>query len=252
MPVSTSPTSGVEHLISTDVRVLWQLLRGQPGHGSHAERLQAFYAPQASRYDVFRERLLNGRRELIDRLVVPHGGRMVELGGGTGRNLLFFGDRLSALDEVCVVDLCPALLDEARGKSAGMSNVRLVEADAVTWRPHGPVDLVYFSYSLTMIPDWQGAIDNALSMLKPGGQLGVVDFYVSRPDQGPGGVHHGAATRWFWPKWFGHDGVRLNPAHLAHLRQVMPDHQLYEHRGRVPYLFGLTVPYYIFIGRKPA
>jgi S-adenosylmethionine-diacylgycerolhomoserine-N-methlytransferase len=249
-------------VIVTDARVLWQLLRGQSGQGSHAERLQAFYAPQAGRYDVFRERLLNGRQELIDRLGVPDGGRMVELGGGTGRNLLFFGDRLSALQDVCVVDLCPALLDEARKKAVGMSNearkkavgmsnVRLVEADAVTWQPDAPVDLVYFSYSLTMIPDWRGAIDNALSMLKPGGQLGVVDFYVSRPDQGPGKVHHGAVTRWFWPKWFGHDGVRLNPAHLAHLRQVMPDHRLYEHRGRVPYLFGLTVPYYVFIGRKP-
>ena len=239
-------------MIGTDARVLWQLLRGQSGQGSHAERLQAFYAPQAARYDVFRERLLSGRQELIDRLEVPNGGRMVELGGGTGRNLLFFGDRLAALQEVCVVDLCPALLDEARKTAAGMANVRLVEADAVSWQPDAPVDLVYFSYSLTMIPDWRGAIDNALSMLRPGGQLGVVDFYVSNPDRGPGTVRHGAATRWFWPKWFGHDGVRLNPAHLAYLKQAMPDHDLHEQRGRVPYLFGLTVPYYVFLGRKPA
>lgn len=238
-------------MIGTDARVVWQLLRGQSGQGSHAERLQAFYAPQAVRYDVFRERLLHGRQALVDRLDVQNGGRMVEMGGGTGRNLLFFGDRLSALDDVCVVDLCPALLDEARKKAAGMSNVRLVEADAVTWKPETPVDLVYFSYSLTMIPDWQGAIDNALMMLRPGGQLGVVDFYVSYPGSGPGRVRHGPATRWFWPKWFGHDGVRLNPAHLAYLKRAMPDHEAFEYRGRVPYLFGLTVPYYVFIGRKP-
>ena len=46
--------------------------------------------------------------------------------------------------------------------------------------PEAPVDVVTFSYSLTMIPDWFAAIENALRMLRPGGQIGVVDFYVSR------------------------------------------------------------------------
>ena len=40
----------------TDARVLLQLLRGQPRRGSQAERLQAFYGPQARGYDAFRER----------------------------------------------------------------------------------------------------------------------------------------------------------------------------------------------------
>ncbi len=238
-------------MIRSDVRILLQLLKGQPRRGSHAERLQAFYGPQAGQYDAFRERLLHGRAELIERLDPQAGARVVELGGGTGRNLSFFGERLAQLERLEVVDLCPALLEEARKRIEGLDNVRLIEADAVSYRPDRLVDIVYFSYALTMIPDWRGAIENALAMLRPGGTLGVVDFYVSRARPAPGLARHGTLTRSFWPRWFAHDGVHLDPAHLALLCARLPDHSLSERRAPVPYLPGLSVPYYVFVGHKP-
>ena len=101
-------------MISTqDRQVLLHLLRGQPRAGSHAERLENFYAPQASYYDHFRERLLHGRRELIAALQPAPGQWLVELGGGTGRNLDFFGARLGTLARFDLVDLCPSLLAQA-------------------------------------------------------------------------------------------------------------------------------------------
>ena len=235
---------------SAELRVLWALLRGQPGRGSHAERLEAFYGPQAARYDAFRERLLHGRAELIARLEVPRGGHLVELGAGTGRNLLFFGERLAGFGRVDAVDLCPSLIAEARRRSAGMVNVQVIEADACRWRPEAPVDCVYLAYALTMIPDWAAAIDNAIAMLKPGGLLGVVDFYVSAPAPAPGLVRHSAWARAFWPRWFRHDGVHLDARRLQRLRERLPDHELSERRAAVPYLPGLRVPYYRFVGRK--
>jgi S-adenosylmethionine-diacylgycerolhomoserine-N-methlytransferase len=235
-----------------DVQVLARLVRGQPRGGSHAERLQAFYASQAQHYDAFREGLLHGRAELIERLDPPRGARVVELGGGTGRNLDLFGPRLRDLTSFELVDLCPALLAQARKRARDLPNVRIIEADAVTYRPAELADLVYFSYSLTMIPDWRGALVNALSMLRPGGTLGVADFYVSERDPAPGLARHGPLTRWFWPRWFGHDGVHPNPDHLPALRRRLPQHRLLEGRGRVPYLPGVRVPYYVFVGRVPA
>jgi S-adenosylmethionine-diacylgycerolhomoserine-N-methlytransferase len=235
---------------AADARVILRLLRGQPRQGSHAERLQGFYAPQAELYDAFREGLLHGRAELIALLDPRPGERVVELGAGTGRNLGFLAERLDGLAAVELVDLCPALLEQARRRTAAMAKVRVFEADAVSYRPEAPADLVYFSYSLTMMPDWQGALRNALGMLGPGGRLGVVDFYVSEADPPPGLRRHGALTRWFWPRWFGHDGVHPNPAHLATLRRLLPDHELHEGVGPVPYLPGLRVPYYLFVGRR--
>jgi S-adenosylmethionine-diacylgycerolhomoserine-N-methlytransferase len=234
-----------------DVQVLARLVRGQPKTGSHAERLQAFYAPQAAHYDAFRERLLHGRAELIDLLDLAPGARAVELGGGTGRNLDLLGPRLRCLSSFELVDLCPALLAQARNRARDLPNVRVIEADATTYRPAAPADLVFFSYSLTMIPDWRGALNNALSMLRPGGTLGMVDFYVSQADPAPGLARHRALTRWFWPRWFGHDGVHPNPDHVPSLRRLLPDHRLIEARGAVPYLHGVRVPYYVFVGRVP-
>jgi S-adenosylmethionine-diacylgycerolhomoserine-N-methlytransferase len=238
--------------VIADARVLIRLLRGQSRSGTHAERLQAFYGPQADRYDRFREHLLHGRRTLIERLAPGPAATVVELGGGTGRNLLFFGRDLERLQSVTLVDLCPAMLDEARRRAAHRDNVAVVEADATTWQPPEAVDCVYFSYSLTMIPAWRSAIDNALAMLKPGGRLGVVDFYVSAPCPGPGMVHHRGLTRWFWRRWFGHQGVRLDPEHLAFLQQEVPAHCLTEHFGSVPCLPLLRVPYFVFTGTKAA
>lgn len=233
-----------------DAGILLHLLRGLPRRGSHAQRLQAFYGPQAGRYDAFRERLLHGRRELVERLPLAAGASVVELGAGTGRNLAFFGGRLATFRRVYAVDLCPALLEVARRRAAAHANVHVVEADAAAFRPDAPVDGVYFSYSLTMIPDWERALDNALAMLRPGGVLGCVDFYVSEADPAPGRVRHGHLARRFWPAWFRHDGVRLNPGHLpALLARTRPEF-LREARAPVPYLPGPRVPYYVYVGRK--
>jgi S-adenosylmethionine-diacylgycerolhomoserine-N-methlytransferase len=235
-----------------DSRVLWQMMRGQPRTGTAAERLQAFYEPQAQRYDAFRERLLRGRSELVERLPAPTGGVIVELGGGTGSNIDRFGPRLASLKRYVLVDLCRALLDQAALRARSHPNVQLVEADVASYRYDEPVDCVFLSYALTMIDDWRAALSNALAMLKPGGTLGVVDFYISAAKPAPGFVRHPAWERWFWPRWFGHDGVRLSPDQLEALTSVLPDHLRLEQKASVPYLPGMTVPYYIFIGRKPA
>jgi S-adenosylmethionine-diacylgycerolhomoserine-N-methlytransferase len=233
-----------------DSRVLWRMLRGLPRGGSAAQRLQAFYEPQAGRYDAFRRRLLHGREELIGRLPAGAGDVVVELGCGTGENLERFGGRLAGLQRLLLVDLCPALLEQARGRAARLANVEVIEADITRYRPPQPADCVYLSYALTMVDDWDAVIANAVAMLRPGGTLGVVDFYVSCAQPAPGGVRHPAWERWLWRRWFAHDGVRLDPAHLARLAAALPDCRILERRGRVPYLPGLSAPYYLFIGRK--
>jgi S-adenosylmethionine-diacylgycerolhomoserine-N-methlytransferase len=226
-----------------DTAVLWRMLRGMPGRGTEQEKLDRFYRPQAAGYDAFRERLLHGRREMIELLAVPAGASVVELGAGTGRNLAFFGERLRTLARIDLVDLCPALLEQARRRCGRWPNVRVVEADATTWQPEEPVDAVYLSYALTMIPQWQHAADNAVAMLKPGGRLGIVDFTVSP-------ARHGALAGWLWQRWFAHDGVRLDAAHLPYLSGITTEIARREALAPMPYLPGLRAPYYLYVGRK--
>ena len=49
-------------------------------------------------------------------------------------------------------------------------------APMTTWQSIEAYDIATCSYSLSMIPDWYAAIDNALANLKPGGQLGGLIF----------------------------------------------------------------------------
>ena len=229
--------------LAADARVLGSLLRGMGRAGmSHGESLQRFYAPQAAHYDGFRERLLKGRAELISQLACAPGARIVELGAGTGRNLEFFGERLRDAACVDLVDLCPALLDIARARHAARANVRVTLADATSFQPGRPADCVYFSYSLSMIPDWRAALDNAIAMLAPGGILGVVDFHVPN--------RLSPLARAFWPWWFRHDGVRLSREHLPYLLDRLTPIALREASARVPYLPGLAAPYYVLVARK--
>ena len=56
----------------------------------------------------------------------------------------------------------------------------------------GTVDVVTFSYALTMIPDWRAAIRNAFRMLKPGGHIAVCDFTVTKEQW------MGMSALWTW------------------------------------------------------
>jgi S-adenosylmethionine-diacylgycerolhomoserine-N-methlytransferase len=231
--------------LSADARILWRLLRGQPRTGSHAERLEGFYAPQADRYDIFRARLLHGRGDMIRALEIPSGARVVELGCGTGSNLVELARTrpLETLASVELVDLCPPLLEVARRRTAGLANVSVIGADATQWRPAQPVDRVFLSYSLTMMPDWRAVLDNAHAMLVPGGRLGIVDFHL--PGTGNRFVNA------LWQHWFAHDGVHLSKQHLPALQSLFTASQLEQWHAAVPYLPGLRAPYYWFVGSKP-
>jgi S-adenosylmethionine-diacylgycerolhomoserine-N-methlytransferase len=238
----------------SDLRVLFHLVLKPIRGKDHAARMESFYSGQAEAYDSFRQRLLQGRRELWEAVGVPDGGLWVDLGGGTGSNLEHFGPQIEKLRKVYVVDLSPSLLEVARRRFGenGWANAEAVEADATTFRPaDGPADVVTFSYSLTMIPDWFAAVDNALAMLRPGGLIGVVDFYVSRKHPAEGMRRHRWPTRSFWPVWFATDNVFPSPDHVPYLHRRFEPVHFGEHRAKVPYLPLVRVPYYIFVGRKP-
>jgi S-adenosylmethionine-diacylgycerolhomoserine-N-methlytransferase len=245
------------HSVWSDLRTVWQLATTRIRGASHAERLESFYRSQAKRYDSFRSRLLHGRDDLIRAIEVPAGGHWVDLGAGTGENAERLGERLPSLRRLDVVDLCPSLLEVARRRIEAecWCNVHVHAADATTFQPEdvsgAGVDVVTCSYSLTMIPDWFAAIENARRMLKPGGTIGVVDFYVSRKYVNGTTKRHGWSTRTFWPAWFASDNVFLSPDHLPYLTSRFETVQLFESRGRIPFLPLVSAPYYCFVGRKP-
>jgi S-adenosylmethionine-diacylgycerolhomoserine-N-methlytransferase len=241
--------------ILQDLKILYHLALRPVRGKDHAERMENFYSGQADAYDDFRKRLLHGREQLFRQIELPSGGVWVDLGGGTGANLEFIHDLVPKLRKAYVVDLATSLLSVASQRFAkhGWSHVSAVEADATTWQPpEGSADVVTFSYSLTMIPDWFAAIENALRMLKPGGVIGVVDFYVARKHASADQRRHSWFTRSFWPVWFASDNVFPSADHLPFLRSHFEPVWCQESYSKVPYIPLIRTPYYQFIGRKRA
>jgi S-adenosylmethionine-diacylgycerolhomoserine-N-methlytransferase len=236
-----------------DLRAVWPLLTSAATGATHAERMEAFYHAQAGVYDAFRPRLLHGRPELMAALDLPEGGSLLDLGCGTGGHLEYLGERLRRCRRVTLVDLSSSMLRIAwqRMHAHGWNNVTLVQADATTFTPEdAPVDVVLFSYSLTMIPDWFLAIDQARQLLKPGGVIGVTDFSVSRKFPAAGLRRHSAWQRSFWPWYFARANVFLSPDQLPYLQSRFETVLLREQLGTVPFSWGLKAPYFVFVGRK--
>ena len=159
-----------------DFKVLYHLALRPVRGRDHADRMENFYRGQAEAYDGFRRRLLQGTRRCFRRSRFPRTAFGSIWAAGPAK-LEHLGNRVNSLRKVYVVDLAAVAAGRRpRGprKRAGAC-VETVHADATTFRPAEPVDAVTFSYSLTMIPDWFAAVENARAMLKPGGTFGAVD-----------------------------------------------------------------------------
>ena len=237
----------------SQLKTLYHLTLSPIRGETQQERLDSFYEGQAEDYDAFRERMLHGREELFAQLPVTPDGAWLDVGAGTARNGELFGDRLAQFGSVRFVDLSRSLLKVADGRIAdrGWANARTLHTDAT----HLPlddcsVDLVTFSYSLTMIPDWFAAVAEAERVLKPGGTIGVVDFYVSRRYPEEGRKKHSYFARNFWPAWFGTDNVHPSSDHMPMLRRRFDTLRVEEHHGKLPWLPILRAPYYRFVGNK--
>ncbi len=237
----------------SQLKTLYHLTLSPIRGETHQQRLDSFYGGQAEHYDATRKKMLHGREELFASL--PIHGDWIDLGSGTGRNADLFGDRLAEFASVRLVDLSESLLAVADRRVAenGWTNTSTVHADVTQLdMPDQSVDLVTFTYSLTMIPDWFAAVNEAYRVLKPGGTLGVVDFYIARKYPAEGRSKHSFFTRSFWPLWFANDNVHPSADHLPYLASRFHPVGVNEHFGKLPWLPVIRTPYYRFVGKKPA
>lgn len=155
-------------------------------HGSasdHRGAMDRIYRTQRHIYDLTRKYYLLGRDRLIEELQPPAGGRVLELGCGTGRNLVLAARRYPQA-RCFGVDISDQMLETARAKvaKAGLSGrIRLAQGDASavdTAQALGEpqFERVFISYALSMIPPWQATARHALELVAPGGSLHIVDF----------------------------------------------------------------------------
>jgi S-adenosylmethionine-diacylgycerolhomoserine-N-methlytransferase len=147
------------------------------------ELMDRVYRHQRHIYDATRRYFLLGRDHLIASLDPPAGGHVLELGCGTGRNLIAVARRYPQA-RFYGVDISREMLVTARRNvaAAGLPDrIVLGQGDATRLDPAAAFGLqrferVFFSYSLSMIPPWQQALAHGAALVASGGRLSLVDF----------------------------------------------------------------------------
>lgn len=198
-----------------------------------AAALERYYQFHSRIYDLTRWSFLFGREEVLRRAArVLRPARILEVGCGTGRNLVSLRRRFPAA-ALTGVDLSGPMLAIAATKLAHGSATLLRRAYAAPVHEAGrPFDLVLCSYALSMFnPGWEEAIDAAAQDLADEGCIAVVDFSDT-------------AHAWF-RRWMGVNHVRMENHLWAKLRERFAP--LIEER--LPAYGGLW-NYGLFIGRK--
>ncbi|MCP8719005.1 MAG: class I SAM-dependent methyltransferase [Asgard group archaeon] len=240
-------------------------LHKKSGGGSKNQQhnLELFYKNQAHIYDTTREVLLKGRKECL-RLAISHLPKKkdivwIDIGGGTGSNIEFM-DNICKISEnfkaVYLVDLSPSLCEVARKRfeAKEWTNVHVLVADACHFNiDYESADLITFSYSLSMIPTFNAAIDNAVSLLDKEGLIATVDFGIQSTDTsmgrintvgGLGNRHIPWILRNFWRIWFEADRVFLDSSRRNYLEYKFGTIKSLNCYNKV---LG-KIPYYIWIG----
>lgn len=186
-------------------------------HRDPGAAMDRIYKLQRHIYDATRKFFLFGRDGLIDSLRLAPDETLLEIGCGTARNLILIARRYPGV-RLLGVDASQQMLDTAaasvrRAGLAGRITLARGYAESLGVRDAFSIDRapdrILFSYALSMIPPWRAAMEHALTTVKPGGSIHIVDFW----DQA-------GLPRWFrWmlTRWIALFDVHYRPELMEYL-----------------------------------
>jgi S-adenosylmethionine-diacylgycerolhomoserine-N-methlytransferase len=149
---------------------------------AHFVLMDRVYRHQRHFYDLTRRHYLAGRIRLIRGINAVPGQQILEIGCGTAWNLIKIAERYPGT-QLTGIDASTEMLRSATRaiRRANLSNRislshGLAEQVPGLFTAHPNFDHVIFSYSLSMIEDWNRAIFAATQISRQRGQLHIVDF----------------------------------------------------------------------------
>ena len=156
---------------------------GSAGITNDLQSQKAIYARWAPVYDQVYTKLLGDAHQRTASAVSEDAVDILEIGVGTGLMLPFY----SADKRIVGIDLSRAMLKRAaaRVRKRRLDHVRLLAAmDACNLAfADESFDAVAIPFVLTLVPNPERALDEALRVLKPGGQIVITTRFGA--DEGP-------------------------------------------------------------------
>ncbi len=145
---------------------------------THSALMNQVYRRQRFVYDATRKYYLLGRDHALRQLTPKDDAHILEIACGTGRNLEHIDMRYPGR-HLYGLDISSEMLLSAQAKLG--KRAKLAQGDACAFDPvdlfgQATFDRIVMSYCVSMIPQWQSAIKEAVRHLAPGGELHIVDF----------------------------------------------------------------------------
>lgn len=176
MPLKGCSDADEEHLAPTRSEA------GSAANRAETERVQRLYDEAAGKYDraigIPEKVLFGGGRRWV---CTQARGEILEIAVGTGRNLPYY----PADSRLTGIELSPAMLSVARERARTLGreiDLRIGDAQALDF-PDERFDTVISTLSLCSIPDPRRAVAEAKRVLRPGGQLLLME-HVRSPRRG--------------------------------------------------------------------
>ena len=157
------------------------------------ETIAKAYARWAPVYDLVFGAVFERGRQAAIAAAERIGGRILEVGVGTGISLPDYSPR----NRVCGVDISGPMLRKARERVAEheLTNVEglwVMDAEHLSF-PDASFDVVVAQYVITTVPDPEATLDEFARILKPGGEIVLVSRVGAEA-----GLRR-ALERWFAP-----------------------------------------------------
>jgi ubiquinone/menaquinone biosynthesis C-methylase UbiE len=170
-------------------------MSGQPA--SHHESNRAFYDRISKAYDLLADANERAARQAgVQALDLKPGEQVLEVGFGTGNEILDLAERVGSTGRVCGIDISPGMLAVAQSKldqarPAATVELRLADARQLPY-DDGSFDAAYSSFTLELFPDEDipVALGEIRRVLRPGGRLGVVAMSKVKPGQHASMLEH--------------------------------------------------------------
>jgi ubiquinone/menaquinone biosynthesis C-methylase UbiE len=262
-PSPCQRASFVRKVKTTTKMILHPLTAGKVVGHAHGDKMSSFYAAQAKGYDAVRENMLVARPEMMSSFgPIKQGHTWLDVGGGTGRNLHYLRAQLDSFERIVVLDICPELL--AMGQENARLSFTAEQCERISWvcldinapnvrailAPHlrneaRGFDTITFSYSVSMIPQWEQALESAKKLMSADGRVVVADFDTY--------TQEGKSFQDFLIRtWYAQDGVRIE----AKTRQVMTEKVFTSDKYTITTarfqrkLLGVNIPHHVTCCRK--
>ena len=153
--------------------------------GEKAERVREVFASVAGKYDVMNDLMSFGVHRLWKQFALAltglrPGQQALDVAGGTGDLTMGMLRQVGKTGRVVLSDINPAMLDRGRDRllDAGFAgNVDYLVADAERLPfPDNSFDCVTIGFGLRNVTDKAAALASMHRVLRPGGQLLVLEF----------------------------------------------------------------------------